>query len=64
MSKQPHYRAIVRMWSKESTRTKRFQRVIDWMEKSAKTQQPHMVWTERGWVNSGGRGLIHKGRKP
>lgn len=64
MSKRAHYRAIHRMWSSEGARCRRFNRAIDRMERSAKTQTPHIVWRNGSWENVGGRGLIHNGRKP
>lgn len=68
MTKQGRlYRIGQRMWSREATRIRRFNRAIDRYDRSARSQAPHMLITSVNWehfADLGHGGLIHKGGKP
>jgi hypothetical protein len=66
MSKRTRmYRTSMRMWGNGGgLMSKRFNKAIDRMERSASMQEPHIIFVSGGWEHAGGRGLLHKGRKP
>lgn len=44
--------------------SRRFKRSVDRIERRHKSDAAHIIWEGTDWHYTGGRGLIHKGRKP
>lgn len=61
-----HPRVWRRILSDESgtLSMKRFHKFNDWLVRKEKSEANAVIFAEGGYIFSGGRGLIHKGRKP
>lgn len=44
--------------------SQRFNRAMDKIDRRNKSDAAHVLWIDTDWHYTGGRGLIHNGRKP
>lgn len=65
MSSPARANRIARREQDEDLLRRRLYKAIDKLDRFQTGQQPHRIYVPYvGWKPAGGRGLIHKGRKP